>query len=486
MLPIVPLAILALALVLGSAIVRLVPEVLRPAWFRSIKERQDAGAFARLASVYPEYPVFGFLGAALLVILVTYPVLDAVLRTVEYTAPFGFWDFGVFLRAAEASLHGGRIYTPAESGGYHGSYLYPPVFLLLFRPLLGLSFDMAVFTWMVVTMLFLWASLQVLIRGLGLHLRLWERGVLLLAVLGYHPLFFSIKQGQVSAFMAGCVTFAGAALVYGLQNREHGFGDGRTWASGGRTGRALRLASGAITTIPAAMKLPYAPIGAHLLQNRERFAGAVAMGIGLVVLSFGLFGVEVHRTYLDVLMWGKGGSSRHPSLWMPAYYQPLYVLGEPRTLVRGLLAGVVALLALATSRSEADLETFALGVAAMPLIAPRADLYYLSALLPVVVILVAIELRRGGHPALPVLALGFLHFQSSGTRLFADILVPIAPYHDLYFTLSPALQPGLWGNAILIGVAGYRVTEYLNVGAIVEGLRTRWQERGGETVENRS
>lgn len=485
MLPIVPLALLALVLILASAVSRLVPDGRLPGWFRSIEGRRGTGAFSRLAGVYPDHPAFGFLGTAVLVILVTYPVLDAILRTVEYTAPFGFWDFGVFLRATIASVEGGQIYTPAESGGYHGSYLYPPVFLLLFRPLLGLSFDMAVFTWMVATMLFLWVGLQLLIRGLGLHLRLWERGVLLLAMLGYHPLFFSIKQGQVSAFMAGCVTLAGAGLVYGRQSGDVSLGAASGWMASGRTGWIIRLASGALTTIPAAMKLPYGPIGAHLLQDRDRFLGAMAMGLGLVVLSFGLFGVEVHRTYLDVLLWGKGGSSRHPSLWMPAYYQPLYVLGEPRTLVRGLLAVLVALAALGTSGADADLETFTLGVAAMPLIAPRADLYYLSALLPVVVILVGIELREDGHPALPVLALGLLHFQSSGTRLLADILVPIAPYHDLYFALSPALQPGLWGNALLFGLAGYRVTEYLELGAILEGVRARRQEVGGEDVERR-
>lgn len=377
------------------------------------------------------------------------------MRAAGIAPEFGYWDWSAYTGALDHWYSGESLYVPNEDGGYFGGYLYPPVFLVVIFPFSHLEYQTAAVAWQLSTLTFLWFSLQLLIGELGYALRFWERGLLLWALVGFQPLLFSVKQGQVSAFMAGLITIAAYELL-----RQ-------------RNGQELAgYASGVLTGIAGTVKLAYAAIGAHLLVDRQRFLGAVGGGLALAVFSFAVFGLEPHFEYVDVLLWGKGNSGRSPLLWMPAYYQPLYGFGPLSLPVRIFGSLIVAGLAIAGAPDELDREVFALGVAAMPLIAPRAYNYYLTALLPAVILLLAIEFERDGRPILPVIALFLLHIHSYGLKLAVDFLPSVVPYGNevipaLEVTLSSLLvslvQPGLWGALVLVGLAGVRASSGMAV-----------------------
>lgn len=382
-------------------------------------------------------------------VLLSYPFVDWALRLADVAAPFQYWDFGAYTGALDRWRAGDPLYVRNDEGGYSGGYLYPPVFLLVVWPFDLLSFATGAALWEFCSAVFLWVSLQLLARTLGVRLRLWERGLALWALVGFHPLLFSVKQGQVSAFLAGLVTLSLVCLLAGRATRP-----------------AFSSASGACTALVGWVKLVYAPIGAHLLTDRRRFLGAVGAGIGVLCVSVAVFGVDAHLHYLDVLRWGKPDAPRSPLLWMAPYYRPFYAFGSLGISLRllGCLAVVGLVLA---ARSEArDAETFALGVAAMPLLAPEAYTYYLTALVPAALVMVSVELDRDGRPALPLVALGLLHVHSFGLRLAVWALPPLVPFGDAAVPVFDATvvnvvvslaQPGVWGALLLGLLAATRV-----------------------------
>lgn len=401
-----------------------------------------------------------FVGGSIAVLgfLLAYPAIQWWLHSVGIAGDFGFYDLGSYRRSVRYWRDGMSIYVQNEGGGYHGSYLYPPVFLLLFAPLTDLPFRQAGIVLNVVSVGVLWLGLQAVVATYDVRLAWYERGLLLWAILGFHPVIMSMRLAQVSVFLAGLLAFSLAALRY-AQRR-----DGSPLA---------QYVAGALTAIPGTMKLIYAPAGAHLLGNRRRFVGAVGTGLGLLGVSVAVFGVDTHLAYLDVLAWGKGwGESRPPTVWGPAYYRPLVVVSQTLGLaIRFGLAAVISILALASADVEIDDEVFALGVAALPVIAPRAYTQDLSVLLPVVVVLLATELRRAdGRPLVPVVGLWLAAVHAYGLYLVVDVLPGRVPGGEFLAGLAGYLQPGLWATALLVGLAGYRVAETIRP---VEFLRHR-------------
>ena len=85
----------------------------------------------------------------------------------------------------------------------------------------------------------------------------------------------------------------------------------------------------------------------------------------------------------------------------------LPVLGEQERAVVGQL-GEITGLALAAASTDADRVVFALGVATMPLLAPQAYSYYLTALVLAVVVMLEVEFAVDGRPWLPLLAINAL------------------------------------------------------------------------------
>lgn len=415
-------------------------------------------ALARLWSLREERPLFVVTALAVLGVLLAYPFVDWWLRTAGIAPEFRFWDFGAYWKAVTSWRAGGEIYVPNEGGGYHGSYLYPPVSLLLFWPFVAaLPFRGAAMAWEAVSFVLLWGGLQLVAASLGFDFEWWERGVLAWAMLGFQPLLLSLKMGQTAAFLAAVLCFALVALAYGER-------EGRPW----------RLASGGFTALVGAVKLTYAPAGAHLLGDRDRMAGAVATGAGLLAASVLLFGPATHLAYVDVLQWGlgQGTDARSPARWLAPYYRPLAWL--PFSLpLRVSLSLVVAAYAALAARG-ADRAVFALGVAAFPLLAPLTYTYYLVALLPAVLVLLAAELEIDGRPAVPVVGLLLVSLHSYGLKLLVDVLPTVLPAGEALRPVYPLLQPGLWGNALLFGLAAVRVGEAVTLpGRANEGTGVR-------------
>ena len=388
-----------------------------------------------------------FVAVALLVlgVLLVYPFVDYWLRSAGIASEFVFRDYGAYDAAVERWIEGEQVYQRAEDGGFHGSYLYPPVVLFLFWPVAThLEFRTAAMVWMVVSVALLWVGIQVLVRALGYDLRWYERAGLLWLMAGFHPLVLGVKLGQTAAFQTGLLCLAGAAMV-----------TDRTSVWRGR-------ASGVLTGLVGVVKPAYAPVGAHLLRSPRRLGAAVVTGLVALWVSIRAFGAETHRTYVAVLAWGiqKGSSARPPGLWLPPYYKPLSWV--PAALAVRVVAclGIIALAVLAAPRARK--HVFALGVAAFPLLTPTTYTYYLTALLPVFLILLAEELRTDGYPSIPVAALLFVTLHSYGLKFIVDVLPGVVPGFDALRPAFPALQPGLWGNLVFVALAAVRVAQHVD------------------------
>jgi drug/metabolite transporter superfamily protein YnfA len=416
----------------------------------------------RLWASAADRPGFTVAAVALLMSLLGYPFVDAVLRSAGIAPAFEFWDFGAYTQALDRWRTGEPLYVENENGGYDGRYLYPPLFLLAVWPFGQLSFDAGARLWQLCSVVFLWGTLQLVIRELGYRLRLWERGLLLWALVGFHPVLLSVKQGQVSAFLAGLLTLSLYGILVTMRTRH----------------RATAAFSGAYTGAVGVVKLVYAPVGAHLLTDRRRFLGALGTGVALVGLSVAVFGVDSNLAYVDVLLWGKEDDVRTPLLWLPPYFRPLYGFGDLSIPIRAVGCVAVAGLALVAPR-EASRETFVMGVAAMPLLAPRAYTYYLTALVPAVVAMLAVELETGGRPTLPLVACILLHTHSYGLKLVGwavpqlvsgpETAMPVLDATAVGFVVS-LLQPGVLGAVLLGSLAAVRVGEAVTFQAISLGF----------------
>lgn len=432
----------------------------------AIRSRRDSNHFvpddpplvSRLRRSFDDRPRFALVAAIVACSLLVFPFVDVALRAADVAAPFEFWDYGAYTGALDRWQTSEPLYVRNDEGGFSGGYLYPPFFLLVVWPFDPLSFDVGAALLELTSVVFLWLSLQLLVRELDVPLRLWERGLLLWMLVGFHPLLFSVKQGQISAFLSSLLTLALVALLRaeGISVAPH---DSTVNPVSG-------YLSGALTGFVGAVKLVYAPLGAHLLADRRRLVGAVGAGIALLGISLASFGVETHVNYVDVLLWGKAGEVRSPLLWMAPYFRPLYALAPISLPIRLLGCLCVAGLAVAAAHADADTETFVLGVAAMPLLAPQAYSYYLTALLPAFVVMLHLELTTDGRPSLVLLSLFFCHAHSYGLRLAVASLPSLVPYGDAAVPWMDAtvvdvvvslFQPGVWGTLLLAGLAATRV-----------------------------
>ncbi|MEF8852101.1 MAG: glycosyltransferase family 87 protein [Haloarculaceae archaeon] len=396
-------------------------------------------------------PVFAWATLLTLATLLAYPFVDFLLRNAGVASEFTFRDYGAYHGAVNRWLEGGTIYQERDDGGFHGTYLYPPVVLFLFWPVVtSLDFRAGAMVWMVASVALLWVGLQVLVRALGYDLRWYERAGLLWLMAGFHPLLLGVKLGQTAALQAGLLCLAGAAMIGDTT------ADRRAWASG------------ALTALVGVVKPAYAPVGAHLLRDARRMKAALVTGLGALWVSVRAFGVDVHSTYLAVLWWGvqKGSDARPPGLWLPPYYKPLSWL--PVALAVRLVACLAVVALAVRSDPAARKHVFALGVAAFPLLTPTTYTYYLTALLPAFLVLFAGELERDGYPAVPVLALLSVSLHSYGLKFVVDVLPNLTPFFGGLRPAFPLFQPGLWGNTVLVALAAVRVAEHVDaLGAVL-------------------
>ncbi|MFB6296631.1 MAG: glycosyltransferase 87 family protein [Halobacteriales archaeon] len=430
-------------------------------------------ALDRLWSLRRERPVFVAASLGLLAFYAVYPFVDAWLRSIGVAPAFAFWDFGAYGGGVNRWLDGAPIYQQNADGGYHQSFLYPPVVLLVFVPFLrvlpgllgwldgllggvvllgpvvgALASVRPAVLWIGTSALLLWVALLLVVRELGLGLSTRERLFLLWLLLGFQPLLLAVKMGQMAPFLVGLLSLSFVGILRGEEK----------W-TGNRDGRLAAFASGAATAVVGITKLTYAFAGAHLLADRDRMTGAVATGIALLAVSLLVFGVDIHVTYLDVLAWGigQGSSARTPALWLAPYYKPLFWI--PGSLAVRILAALLVSIGAVLAARDAIREVFALGVAAIPLFSPLTYTYYLVALLPAVVVLLAGELDRDGRPALLLAGLFLASIHSYGLKFVVDVLPELLGLGSALRPVYPLLQPGLWGNAIIVGIAAVRVAQ---------------------------
>lgn len=415
----------------------------------------------RLWRLRERHPTFVVAATLVCLGLFAYPFVDFLLRDAGVAPQYNFWDFGAYNSATTRWLTGESVYVRNEDGGFHSTYLYPPVVLLLFLPFTSLTFNAAALAWELSVVLFLWGSLQLAIGALGLDLRWWERLASLWLLLGFQPLLLGIKLGQTPAFLTGLLCLA---LAFALTDERGG----------------NEFVSGFLTALAAGVKLPYAPAGAHLLRGRRRFLGAIVGGLSFVAVSVAVFGSATNLQFLDVLQWGieAGSSARSPRLWLPPYYRPFFSIPHA-TAIRVLLAGGISAAVLLAGEGV-ERESFALGAAAVPLLAPQTYAYYFVATIPAVVALVAAELDRAGRPTVPLVGFALLGVHSYGLKLATEVLPSWIPPNPEFVVLLTMVQPGLWGNWLLVGFAGVRVLEGVESDRLLATV-----ERGGAAVRTR-
>jgi len=411
-----------------------------------------------------ERPVFVLVSLVTIVTLLGWLPVEHHLRQAGMGLPYTFNDFSAYTGALHGWLEGGQMYVPQDNGGYFGEYLYPPVTVLVFYPFETTGFEPGAILFGATSIVLLWLGLEAVTRTLGYRLRIWERLGALVMLFGFQPAIRNFRWAQTATLLAAFLAF-GFYFQERAESAQSHYGDGEVSE---RTRSLFRYASGAFTTLGSSFKLFYATSGAHLLRDRRRFAGAMATAGGLFVASIAIFGVETNLQYLDVLLWGKGwGESKAPYLWdTAAAYRPMHVFGEFGLYLN--ILGVLAVIALTLAARSADSRaarhaTFALGVAVVPLLAPKADSHDLIVLLVPAVILLAGELDRlDGHAWVPVLAVFLLHVHRYSLEVLTN---PEGGYPGatLVYDLAPALQPGMWGTFLLVGLAGYRVAEHATV-----------------------
>ena len=408
-----------------------------------------------------ERPVFVVVSVVTLITLLGWLPVEHHLREMGIGLSYTFNDFSAYTEALNRWLEGTRMYVPQENGGYFGEYLYPPVTVLVFYPFETTGFETGAVLFGFTAIVLLWLGLEGVAGTLGYRLGIWERLGLLVMLFGFQPVIRNFRWTQTATLLTAFLSFA-----FYFQERA----ESESAPYGGsevseRTRSLYRYASGIFTTLGSSFKLFYATSGAHLLRDCRRFAGAIAAAIGLAAASLAIFGVETNLQYLDVLTWGKGwGEGKAMYAWdTAAAYRPMHAFGGLGLYLKilGILTVIGLTLATRNETSRAARHmTFALGVAVVPLFAPKADSHDLVVLVVPAVILLAHELDRpDGYAWIPVLSVLLVHVHRYGLELLTR---PEGDFFGatLLYDLGAFLQPGMWGTFLLVGLAAHRVAEH--------------------------
>lgn len=319
----------------------------------------------------------------MLAVLASFPLVALIVQIDGGPFRFGGVDFKAYYLAGLRTLAGLPLY---ESGPLVDrvarpratAYLYPPVVALPFAVLTLLPPLPARVLWVAGQLLFLWAAALALLRGFGLQLTWRRAAVAFVALVGFQPVFFLARIGNVSGWMAGLFCLSAAVSV----------------APGGSDRPYL---AGALAALAALPKPFAAPAGAHLLGDRRRLIGAAVAIAAAFAVGLLAFGVDAHRAYLDVLVAGKGwGAGADGSL--PFHARPFYRVPDLAPYLRAGLLAVAFAAALLAARVGADAHAFALGSVAVPLVAPTPNTLTLVLAVPGLLVALALEWREAGIP----------------------------------------------------------------------------------------
>lgn len=375
--------------------------------------------------------------------LVAFPLLALLVQLDGGPFRFGGVDFkayyltGLRLRAGlplyETGWFVDQVPRPRAT-----DYLYPPVVALPFAALTLLSPLPARVLWVGGQLVFLWVSVLALLQAFGYRLSRLDAALVGVALVGFQPVFYLARIGNVSAAMAGLLCLSAAASV-APQSPERPY------------------LSGAFATLAVIPKPFAAPAGAHLLADRRRLVGAgvtllVALGVGLVV-----FGVDTHRAYLDVLLAGKGWGAGDPAS-LPFHAKPYYRFPDVAPVVRGLFLGIAVAGSLLAARVDADGWAFALGSVAIPLVAPTANTLTLVLAVPGLLVALLLELDADGTPGIvlaSVLAIQASVYLVRTVDVYGPNQHPDVPWHLAESGLL--VQPATVGLLAVFGLCTWRV-----------------------------
>ncbi|WP_323190357.1 glycosyltransferase family 87 protein [Halostella sp. PRR32] len=224
------------------------------------------------------------------------------------------WDFRAYRHAAELFVSGEPFIGASPSVG-GGRWVYPPIVVLLFVPFAAfptLTGAYAAATIVNIGLLVLTARLVIRIveRVRREPLTRVDRLLLTLFIVTNTFSAVVIGQGQIDPLV--CVTLAGGFLAL-------------------ESGRETR--AGVLFAVAAVIKLFPVVVGAWLLYRRayRAVAAAVATGVGAIIASFAVFGVETHRRYLHFVLYERSrletaASGIDPNYSSLTLHRPLSVL----------------------------------------------------------------------------------------------------------------------------------------------------------------
>jgi len=392
--------------------------------------------------IWPQISKRKMLWGAILLPFLLYVPLNLVLFSTGIVE-LHLHDFGAYYNAAVRFLNGAPLYQttqeiPTLQAQFHGElpYLYPPIFVLLFVPLVVFPPVTAALIWNIVVLLFLVWSVSKLVSTFDTNFNRRERFLLYVVIVSFAPTISWVKLGQVSGLLTGFLCLSGAKL----RSNQHGL-------------------SGMFTTLGGIVKPFYAPSGAHLLRHRRRFLTAVITGIGVIIVGLLVFGVDTHIEYIGVLREGKGWETgAGPSSWNTTQFNPFYILGPLKHIPRVIIVLGTAGLALYSNKTEVPIEyIFALGVSVVPFAGPTTNTLALNAVIPAILMVGFYELEKGEEFPKPlVLSALLIHIHPYTVEFLSNFSPRIYPPIEAIAPVIPLLQPALYGMALLVGYLTYR------------------------------
>ncbi|NHN43453.1 DUF2029 domain-containing protein [Halorubellus sp. JP-L1] len=356
-------------------------------------------------------------------------------------------NFEVYYYAAEAVLSGGDLYGARPPGHPAYGYLYPPVVALAFVPYALLPSPWPGFLLHTLVQVASGVALGTLALRVaerhGASLERLDRAL----VVGYATLSVhvmpSLYYGNVNPTLALAL---GAAVV---------------WVDRSESARA-----GVTAAAAALVKVFPAAVGLWFLRNRswKAVGSAVAAGVGALLASVALFGVDVHRRYVDVALLGRlgqvdlaGGMS--PSVAIFTLRRPLSVTftGAPSWAVSlGAVVAVVPVVAYCYRSVSTPVERLVgayVTVAALLVALPSYFVYFPLAFLPLLALLYVLEGRPQRVFAAGVLVANAAYTLPTVERAIRRLPLPDAATGVAVDAVAPVFTfatPPLYGTVLCL------------------------------------
>lgn len=354
-------------------------------------------------------------------------------------------DFGAYYLTGLRVRHGLGIYDWGQLTGQvtpvvAKKFLYPPIVAIGFVPFTFVSFELARWLWILLQLLFLCGGVLAVFYAAGYRLSVANSVLVSWLVVGFQPVLFLLRIGNITGVIAGLLCFAAAMTILGQRNYPY--------------------LAGALTTLSAVPKPFVLAAGAHVLWNRRRFIGAVIGGFGIVLASVAVFGVDPHREYLTILVRNWHGSAEQIEV-IPIRYDPFYRFPQLKGLLQVIILLIVTITAIITRvgtvSKRLDMTVFALGIITIPLVAPSATTLTLVIAIPGLLVAGIAEWRAPtGQPSIIIGAVFLIQLSEYGARwlnFYGYWYFPGIAWTDLGSWLY-VLQPATLG---LLGVFSFLV-----------------------------